>query len=432
MVISNSSVCGTSVIVKPHGSVLLQVAYDSCFTSEHADDYIMSILFEREYEPGTFMPPEMKKLRCPKPPVNVQCTPDGQLSFLISKHLTKPPLKLHSIHVKNGHADLCGPVLRTRELVLFQLSLSTCGTTIREKDGNITYENVIVAYLNVKKKTASAKLPCCQLRLHIQCTLDTNDLSTQNSSDLMLPPWFDGSLHLPRLQMRFAKDNLYQEFYNDRNHLVLRLHHNTTIPIEVRIIQEESNMTLILHECWATPGKDPNHQHQWPLLINGCPIIGANYETGHVSEGFHHGLSSALHHRRFIIHANYSGSRPSEILLHGMVYFHCNVSLHFPSMLDHYMPLCHKSRKNRSIETSAANFTGNQIIHGGGSNMTVLVSSHVPVYIPADRVFHHNEPGSSGRLEHEWVRITIVVSVLASILMLFSITKRKCKAHNNN
>ncbi|XP_075054310.1 zona pellucida sperm-binding protein 4-like [Mixophyes fleayi] len=467
-VLSNNSDCGTWIMRSLSGSVTLHASYDGCYVYKQDNKNKMTISIEREYVSGKRMPPQIKELRCPilgalnrSTPelcsaiphkeriacasssitrdmcnkqeccfdddqinpcyygnkVTIQCSQE-EISIAVSKDLTQPPLRLESIHTMKGKEAACSPIMRTSGLVLFQFNLSTCGTTSRDSDGIVHYENVMVADIDDVRNQNTTELSSL-LRLHIQCSVDPSVLSTENAGTLIpsSPPSDAGSKPLT-LQMRFAKDGLYLKYYTDGEYPVVKMPQDS-IPIEVGILQStELNYMVIFHQCWATPTEDPEHELKWPFLVNGCLFTGDNNEPQHVSPARYKRLNLPSRYQRFIININ--SVEPSlKMALGGLVYFHCRASECFHHVLDPCMPLC-QERNRRSVSEPT-------------TNMTILVSSKGPVYLsPAQE---SNIPGKgtpilNEALDKEWVRIVIVVSILSAILIVIYVIKRRSKTPN--
>ncbi|XP_063812328.1 zona pellucida sperm-binding protein 4-like [Pseudophryne corroboree] len=467
-VLSNSRNCGTWILRNSSGSVTLHSSYDGCYVYEQDYNNKMMLLIERELVSGEWMHPQIKELKCPKlealnrsapdhcsvvplkeriacaaspisrcmctkqgccfdsedqinpcyygHKVTVRCTKDALISIAVSKDLTQPPLRLDSIHMMKGRDAACSPTLRTSGFVLFQFSLSACGTTSSERDGTVSYENIMVAETdNVRSQNVTAAELGSPLRLHIQCSLNPSVPSAQNTGVLVpSSPLPDAGPKPSTLQMRFAKDDLYMKYYIDGEYPVVKQPQDP-IPVEVRILQStELNFTLTLHQCWATPTEDSEHELKWLFLDNGCPFTGDNNMSQEISPATYNGLSFHSQYKRFLIHVNHT---ERSLKVNGLVYFHCRASACPHDALEPCISLCQQGNQ-RPVREAAR-------------NMTILVSSKGPVYFPPaqeSNMFGKGSPVPSEPMDKEWVRIVTVVGVLSVILGVIYVVKRRSRA----
>ncbi|KAM4701854.1 zona pellucida sperm-binding protein 4-like [Discoglossus pictus] len=460
--IANNSACGIWLNKTPAGSVTIYAAYNGCFIHEKSYDSVMTISIERAYS-GLWMSGHTVQLVCPiikahdapsddhcSPiqkgnriscasssvsrnsceslgccfdpndsftpcyygnKVTVQCSQDGQISIAVSKDLTLPQLIVDSIRLEVADST-CSPVQKNIDFVLFQFPFSSCGTTFRLSGNNVLYENNLVADTDVRTWRGVSITRDSTLRLHIQCSYVSSDIIPLHVGILTLPPPLPVARSGPlTLEMRIAKDSQYVNYYADREYPVVKVLQNP-ISIEVRILQRnDPNMFLVLHECWATPTTDPTNQLQWPILVNGCPYTGDNYQTEQLSDASYTGLNFPMHYIRFIVNTFVFIAIPEQMPLEGLVYFHCSASACFPTALNSCETLCPTKKKKRSV-----------------SNLTdsVPVSSNGPVILqkPPDvdpNKVHEGSHTGIFSLEKEWVRIALVGCVLAAIIMIISL-----------
>ncbi|XP_077155526.1 zona pellucida sperm-binding protein 4-like [Ranitomeya variabilis] len=196
--------CGTWIIRRESGAVALHAFYNGCYVYEENDEHVMTILVEKEYSPGNWTFVQIKTLKCPKLRVTIQCSQDELIS-VISKAFTRPQLKLDSVRLIMGEAT-CKPVLKNNGFLMF--NLSTCGTTHKEVDGTAIYETVLLANIDLKTNNTSTKtsLP---IRLHIQCSLGSSDVSTTEPTNALIPSPLPSDVPKPlMLQMRLAKEKM--------------------------------------------------------------------------------------------------------------------------------------------------------------------------------------------------------------------------------
>ena len=117
------------------------------------------------------------------------------------------------------------------------------------------------------------------------------------------------------LELRVASDERYSSYYTDNDYPVVKALRDP-IYIEVRILQRtDPDLVLVLHHCWATPSINPHQQTQWPVLVNGCPYAGDNYQTQLVPLSTASGLLFPSHDQRFTLYTlTFVDSASQEVL----------------------------------------------------------------------------------------------------------------------
>ena len=126
--------------------------------------------------------------------------------------------------------------------------------------------------------------------------------------------------------------------------------------VEVRLLQRmDPSLVLALHECWATPNTNPLEQLQWPILVDGCPFEGDNYRTQLVPIGpATSELPFPTHYQRFIISTFTFVDSAPQVVLDGLVYLFCSVSVCHSSALELCRATCQMpvlTRGRRFVET---------------------------------------------------------------------------------
>nr|XP_042717815.1 zona pellucida sperm-binding protein 4-like [Chrysemys picta bellii] len=235
-------------------------------------------------------------------PVTAQCTPDGQFSVAISRDVTVPPLDLSSVHLVSAHGSRCAPVSRNEAFVVYRFPLSACGTTVQASGDQRVYENELVADRQVLTSRSGSITRDSTFRLTIRCSYSAEDFLPVNVvvSTLPPPPPAVGQGPLA-LEMRLATDEHYGTYYADREYPVVKFLRDP-VHVEVRILQRtDPSLALVLHQCWATPSTNPLQQPEWPILVEGCPYEGDNYQTQLVPVSEASGLQFPSHHQRFIV-----------------------------------------------------------------------------------------------------------------------------------
>ncbi|XP_066492532.1 zona pellucida sperm-binding protein 4-like [Tiliqua scincoides] len=398
--LQNDTICGTSVTLNQDKSVAVKVALAGCLIEAQDGNYQLTIRTEGLGVDGkvTFY---KEALRCPEPSlaldspapslcsaipasdrlpcvarqvsqgdcealgccydfrdrmatcyygskVTVRCSPDGQFFIAVSRNATLPPLSLESVHLLSNQGGRCAAVARTAMFILFQFPLSACGTTFKVRDQWL-YENELVADRQVLSSPSGSITRDSNFRLTIRCSFSAEDSLPVGVQVATPPPPGAVAQQGPlTLEMRIARDEKYTSYYADSDYPVVKVLRDP-VPVEVRILgRRDPVLVLVLHNCWATPSTNPIRKPEWPLLENGCPYKGDNYQTQLVPVGVDSGLEFPSHHQRFIVSTFTFVDVASQRKLTGPVYFHCSASACVPSAQDRCHVRCEVNPQGRS------------------------------------------------------------------------------------
>ncbi|XP_074844458.1 zona pellucida sperm-binding protein 4 [Carettochelys insculpta] len=400
--LQNDSTCGVWVLQTPEGAKKVDAAYDGCYVYEWNGNYVMVVGIEGTDAAGYRVFQEKRELKCPAAQpaldapspgicaavlsqdrvpcapspitqgdceergccynptdrlnpcyygntVTAQCTPDGQFSIVVSRDVTLPPLILESVHLASESGASCLPVVKNNAFVLFQFPLSACGTTFQNDGNQGSYENELVADKDVSTWRRASITRDSTFRLHVRCSYSTSGNFLPLSIQVFtLPPPSAVSQPGPlSLELRIATDQGYGSYYADRDYPVVKVLRDP-IYVEVRILQKtDPSLVLVLHQCWATPSTNPQQQPQWPILVDGCPYTGDNYQTQLVPVGAARGLQFPSHYQRFIISTFTFVDSASQQTLTGPVYLHCSASVCQPSLLSSCTTTCPAAARGR-------------------------------------------------------------------------------------
>ncbi|NWW86227.1 ZP4 protein, partial [Rhynochetos jubatus] len=285
--------------------------------------------------------------------VTAHCTPDGQFSIAISRDVTLPPVILDSVQLASGHSTGCVPVVKNNAFVVYQFPLSACGTTFQVTGDQAVYENELVASRDVKTGSLGSVIRDSTFRLHVRCSYSTTGNFIPLSVQVFtLPPLPAVSQPGPlSLELRVASDGSYTSYYTDSDYPVVKTLRDP-VYVEVKILQRtDPDLVLVLHHCWATPTINPQQQLQWPVLVDGCPYTGDNYQTQVVPLSPASGLLFPSHYQRFTIYTFTFVDSASREMLSGLVYLHCSASVCHQSVQESCMIICPaRARGKRSAE----------------------------------------------------------------------------------
>ncbi|XP_019149444.2 zona pellucida sperm-binding protein 4 [Corvus cornix cornix] len=427
--LQNDSDCGLLVSGTPDGSRKVLVSYAGCYVFEWDGNYLILVGLEGTDADGQKVLHEETLLRCPvdlpaldapsstvcsavpsqdrllcaslpisqgdceaqgccydprdrvKPcyfgnTVTAHCTPDGQFSIAVSRDVTLPPVALDSVQLASGQGTGCVPVLKNNAFVVYQFPLSACGTTFQVTGDQAIYENELVASRDVKTGSFGSVTRDSIFRLHVRCSYSISGSSIPLSARVFtLPPLPAVSQPGPlSLELRVASDGSYTSYYTDSDYPVVKTLRDP-VYAEVKLLQRtDPDLILVLHHCWATPSTNPQQQLQWPILVNGCPYAGDNYQTQLMPQSFTSGLLFPSHYQRFTLYTFTFVDSTSQEKLSGLVYLHCSASV------------CHQSVQESCTTTCPARVRGKRSAEHPFQEGTSHVSSKGPVIFLQDEL----------------------------------------------
>ncbi|NXS43087.1 ZP4 protein, partial [Balaeniceps rex] len=308
--------------------------------------------------------------------VTAHCTPDGQFSIAISRDVTLPPVILDSVQLASGHSTGCVPVVKNNAFLVYQFPLSACGTTFQVTGDQAIYENELVASRDVKTGSLGSVTRDSTFRLHVRCSYSTTGSFIPLSVQVFtLPPLPAVSQPGPlSLELRVASDGSYTSYYTDSDYPVVKTLRDP-VYAEVKILQRtDPDLVLVLHHCWATPSINPQQQLQWPVLVDGCPYAGDNYQTQMVPLSLASGLLFPSHYQRFTLYTFTFVDSASQEMLSGLVYLHCSASV------------CHRTVQESCTTTCPARARGKRSAEHPLQDSTSHVSSKGPVIFLQDEL----------------------------------------------
>ncbi|NXS88524.1 ZP4 protein, partial [Erpornis zantholeuca] len=404
--LQNDSDCGILISGTPGGSRKVSVSYAGCYVFEWDGNYLILVGLEGTDAAGQKVLRDEMLLRCPvdlpaldapsssvclavpsqdrlpcaslpisqggceargccydprdrvKPcyfgnTVTAHCTSDGQFSIAVSRDVTLPSVALDSVQLASGHSTGCVPVLKNNAFVVYQFPLSDCGTTFQVTGDQAIYENELVASRDVKTGSLGSVTRDSIFRLHVRCSYPISGSSVPLSVQVFtLPPFPAVSQPGPlSLELRVASDGSYTSYYTDSDYPVVKTLRDP-VYAEVKLLQRtDPGLILVLHHCWATPSTNPQQQLQWPILVDGCPYAGDNYQTQLLPQSFASGLLFPSHYQRFTLYTFTFVDSTSQEKLSGLAYLHCSASVCHQSVQESCTPTCPaRARGKRSAE----------------------------------------------------------------------------------
>ncbi|XP_075037597.1 zona pellucida sperm-binding protein 2 [Mixophyes fleayi] len=248
-------------------------------------------------------------------PVFISCTTDGFMIVQVMASQTKPNLDLNTVTLRDR---TCQPYNKSDNVIVFQIPLNDCGTTIRFVEGKVFYENEVRAlWRDLPPRKISRD---SELRETVQCFYDGSDHAALNVNVVTpMPPVSarnDGPLSLV---LNLYPDVSYGKPYSDDQYPVVKTLRDAVF-LEVQVLnRNDPNIELVLDDCWATMFQDPKTYPQWNIVVDGCQENQDNYLTV-----FHPVLNVAQpsHRKRFEVKAFafVLNDEPST----NLIYFHCS------------------------------------------------------------------------------------------------------------
>ncbi|XP_032464727.1 zona pellucida sperm-binding protein 4 isoform X2 [Phocoena sinus] len=406
--LQNDSECGTWVSEGPGSSLVVDVSYSGCYVTEWDSHYIMPVGVEGADAGGRRTVTETKLFRCPVDlpdipnaglcdsipvwdrlpcapspitqgdckqlgccydseednscyygnTVTARCTQDGHFSIAVSRNVTSPPLLLNSVHLAFRNDSECKPVMATHTFVLFQFPFTACGTTRWVTGTQAVYENELVATRDVRTWSHGSITRDSIFRLRISCSysVSSNALPVNVQVFTVPPPLPETQPGHLTLELQIAKDKHYSSYYTASDYPVVKLLRDP-IYVEVSIQHRtDPSLELRLHQCWATPSTNTLLQPQWPMLVNGCPYTGDNYQTKLIPVQRALDLPFPSHYQRFSISTFSFVDSVAKQALKGPVYLHCSASVCQPAGTPSCVTTC-PARRRRSSDMHFQNST---------------------------------------------------------------------------
>uniref|UniRef100_A0A8D0HQ65 Zona pellucida sperm-binding protein 1 n=1 Tax=Sphenodon punctatus TaxID=8508 RepID=A0A8D0HQ65_SPHPU len=271
--------------------------------------------------------------------VTIQCLRNGQFILVVSRDMADYPIILDSVRLAYAQGG-CNPISATEAFVVFQFSLTQCGTTVQVTGNKLIYENQLISGIDIRTGPYGSITRDSTFILHARCIYNASDFLPVQAEVILPPaPALVAQVGPLRLELRIATGR--SAYYTDGDYPVVKVLRDP-VNVEVRILERtDPSLVLILHRCWATPSVNPLAQPQWPILVDGCPFQGDNYRTQLVplwpatSE-----LPFPTHYQRFVVSTFAFVDSASQMVLDGLVYLFCSASACHPSQLEPCRTTC--------------------------------------------------------------------------------------------
>ncbi|XP_078790091.1 ZPB domain containing protein isoform X1 [Oryzias latipes] len=288
--------------------------------------------------------------------VTVQCTRDGQFVVVVAKDTTVPPIDVNSISLLESNGDFCGPVDSTSAFAIFQFPVTACGTTLKDDENYIVYENHMSSSYEVGVGPRGSITRDSHFELLFMCKYSGSAVEALILEVNPVPaPQPVAALGPLRVELRLAngqclakgcveEEEAYNSFYNPAEYPVTKVLRQP-VYVEVRVLgRSDPNIVLNLDHCWATATPNPQSVPQWDLLVDGCPYQDDRYSTILVPVDSSSGLEYPTHYKRFISKM-FAFVVPEIYTPQETVYIHCATAVCYPSSTNSCEQRCHRQRR---------------------------------------------------------------------------------------
>ncbi|XP_024129004.1 zona pellucida sperm-binding protein 4 [Oryzias melastigma] len=288
--------------------------------------------------------------------VTVQCTRDGQFVVVVAKDTTVPPIDVNSISLLESDGDFCGPVDSTSAFAIFQFPVTACGTTLKDDENYVVYENHMSSSYEVGVGPRGSITRDSHFELLFMCKYSGSAVEALIMEVNPVPaPQPVAALGPLRVELRLAngqcfakgcveEEEAFNSFYNPSEYPITKVLRQP-VYVEVRVLgRSDPNIILNLEHCWATATPNPQSLPQWDLLVNGCPYQDDRYSTVLVPVDGSSGLEYPTHYKRFISKM-FTFVVPETYAPQETVYIHCATAVCYPSSTDSCEQRCHRQRR---------------------------------------------------------------------------------------
>uniref|UniRef100_A0A4W5RKC0 Zona pellucida sperm-binding protein 4 n=1 Tax=Hucho hucho TaxID=62062 RepID=A0A4W5RKC0_9TELE len=280
--------------------------------------------------------------------VTVQCTMDAQFVVVVARNATWPKIDIDTIILLGGNNGPCSPVGITSAFAIYQFPVTACGTTLKEENGYLVYENRMASSYEVGIVPQGAITRDSQFELLFQCKYSDTAVKALVIEVNTAPPPAPVAVMGPlRVELRLAKgtcdtktckdeSSAFTSFYTEEDYPLTKVLRQP-VYVEVHILEKKDpNLVLMLEHCWTTSDPSPVSMPQWDLLIEKCSYQNDQYQTTMVPVELSSGLLYPSHYKRFIL-------KMFTFVDHTLaprkdIFIHCSYSPFTKALLGHYSP----------------------------------------------------------------------------------------------
>uniref|UniRef100_A0A672P4M9 Zona pellucida sperm-binding protein 4-like n=1 Tax=Sinocyclocheilus grahami TaxID=75366 RepID=A0A672P4M9_SINGR len=274
---------------------------------------------------------------------------DGQIVLVVARDATMPRISLDSIHMlENDPSGHCASVGSTASFAIYQFTVGSCGTRMKEESGFVIYENMMSSVYEVG--IGPITWINYEGQLKFQCRYSGSAVEALVVEVNTVPPPPPVSQNGPlRVELRLANgqcttkgcsdEAMHTSYYSEADYPVTKVLREP-VYVEVQILERtDPNLILVLDHCWATSNPEPMSLPQWELLLNGCPYKDDHHLTTMLAVG-HLGLQYPSHYKRFVVKMFTFVDQSSLVPLQKRIFIHCTMSVCHPSTTESCEPSC--------------------------------------------------------------------------------------------
>ncbi|XP_068197057.1 zona pellucida sperm-binding protein 4-like [Antennarius striatus] len=291
--------------------------------------------------------------------VTVQCTRDGQFVVVVARDATVPHIDVDSVSLLSSNGPSCAPVDFTTAYAIFQFPVTACGTTFKEEDAYVVYENHLSSSYEVGIGPRGSITRDSHFELLFQCHYSSTAVEALVMEVNAIPPPMPVAAAGPlRVELKVGNgycrskgcveaEVAYNSFYTPDDYPITKVLREP-IYVQVNILERsDPNIILNLEHCWATSTPSPQSLPQ-------CPYDDDRYLTALVPVDGSSGLQYPTHHKRFIIKMFAFVDKNTFAIQRDMVFIHCATAVCYPSSTDSCERSCHRQRRATMMKNSSS------------------------------------------------------------------------------
>ncbi|XP_049602452.1 zona pellucida sperm-binding protein 4-like [Syngnathus scovelli] len=316
--------------------------------------------------------------------VTVQCTRDGQFVVVVARDSTMPPVDVTAVSLMEMNDPACNAVDATATFAIFQFPMSMCGTTVKEDDGFVVYENHMSSSYEVGIGPRGSITRDSHFELLFQCRYSGTAVEALVVEVNALPPPVPVAAGgLLRVELRLGngeclskgcveEEVAYNSFYAATDYPITKVL-KQPVYVEVRILdRSDPSIVLNLERCWATTTPNSNSVPQWDLLVDGCPYHDDRYQTN-VVPVHDSRIPFPTHYKRFILKM-FSFVEPNHYAPQkDRVFIHCVTSVCYPSNMHSCDQTCYGRHQSAGKpQTTARKILNQDVVSSRQVNLTPM------------------------------------------------------------
>ncbi|XP_028988149.1 zona pellucida sperm-binding protein 4-like [Betta splendens] len=293
--------------------------------------------------------------------VTLQCTRDGQFVVVLARRATLPNVDVNSVTLLETDDPSCRPAGETAAFVIFQFPVTACGTTVKEDDRYVEYQNHMSSSFEVGVGPGGSITRDSHFELLFQCRYSSAGVQALVLEVDDVPPPKPAAHAGPlRVELRLGSGRCYSKgcvteeaaygsFYAPGDYPLTKVLREP-VYVEVRLLERtDPNIVLTLEHCWATASPDPLSQPHWDLLFDGCPYDEDRFLTTVVPVDDASGLLYPSHYKRFIIRMFAFVDPNTFIPQRDTVFIHCATAVCYPTSTSSCERPCRRERRAAAV-----------------------------------------------------------------------------------